>query len=81
LGILERFKCLKQLISSLDAITWALREGVQVSHITDEMTIHEEIPARFGDEEAFQELVESVYPAIKLIIKYFSLQVQLDFSF
>ena len=45
------------------------------------MTIHEEIPARFGDEEAFQELVESVYPAIKLIIKYFSLQVQLDFSF
>jgi len=45
------------------------------------MTIHEEIPFRFRDEEAFQELVESVYPAIKLIIKYFSLQVQLDFSF
>jgi hypothetical protein len=45
------------------------------------MTVHEEIPMKFRDEEAFQELVESVYPAIKIIIKYFSLQVQLDFSF
>ena len=45
------------------------------------MTVHEEIPMKFRDEEAFRELVESVYPAIKIIIKYFSLQVQLDFSF
>ena len=58
-----------------------LREGAQVYQITDEMTAHEEIPLKFGNEEAFQELVDSVYPAIKIIIKYFSLQVQLDFSF
>ena len=49
--------------------------------MADNEITHEDILIHFKNDKVYEELVQQIYPVIRLLFKFFSQQVQSDLSF